>query len=73
MFLFSGVGVLHVMEELAGQFTASAAVLKSFFVNRTIVHRTNLFRHHLFSPESRSFNINAPGAGFIEKFTFVAN
>lgn len=71
--LFVGrIRILHIKEELTGQFAAIATALKTFLIAGAIVHRAHFGGHHLLSPEGRSFYINAPGAGSVIKFTLIA-
>ena len=72
MFFFSRFRVLHVVEQLAGKFTAATAILKVFPVHGTVIQRTCFSGHHFLCPESRTLYVDASGTGGVKIFTLVA-
>ncbi len=71
MLLVAGFRIFHLLEGGTWQFGTLTAVLKALLIDRAVVQRTYLRRHHVNSPEGGTFDHMAPCAGFVEEFALI--
>ena len=71
MFLVAGIRVFHLQECCTGQLGALTAVFEPLLIDRAVIQRADLCRHHFFGPESGAFDHMAPGAGLVEEFALI--